>query len=178
MIDPQGYRLNVGIIVCNDDGRVFWARRAGMDSWQFPQGGIKKDEDAKTAMYRELREETGLKREHVEIIGWTKSWLRYQLPKRFIRKNSMPVCIGQKQIWYLLRLLASEDNVRFDHTERPEFDAWRWVDFWRPVSDVIYFKKNVYRQAMTELGNLLLHDSVPVNPAGYLSENPIRRGYR
>lgn len=169
MIDLQGYRHNVGIIICNDDGRVFWARRAGMDSWQFPQGGIKKHENAKSAMYRELREETGLKRDHVEIIGCTKSWLRYQLPERYIRKNSVPVCIGQKQIWFLLRLLASEENVHFDYSDRPEFDSWRWVDFWKPLDDVVYFKRKVYRRALSELGNLLLHESVPVDPTGFLS---------
>ena len=170
MIDPQGYRPNVGIILCNGDGRVFWARRAGMDSWQFPQGGIKRHEAPEKAMYRELNEETGLASKHVEMLGCTKPWLRYQLPKRFMRKNTLPICIGQKQIWYLLRLLASEKNVCFDHSEQPEFDDWCWIDFWQPLNEVVYFKKNVYRHALSELGNLLMSDTVPVNPEGYLSE--------
>ena len=97
MIDPEGYRFNVGIILCNGDGRVFWARRAGMDSWQFPQGGIKQHEAPEKAMYRELTEETGLASKHVEVLGCTKSWLRYHLPKRFIRKNTQPICIGQNK---------------------------------------------------------------------------------
>lgn len=175
MIDSDGYRFNVGIIVCNDDGRLLWARRAGMSSWQFPQGGIKRDEVPEKAMYRELWEETGLANDDVEILGYTRSWLRYQLPERHIRKNSLPVCIGQKQIWYLLRLIGSDTNVRFDRSDRPEFDAWRWVDFWRPLNEVVYFKKNVYRRALTELGNLLVHDSVPVDPSGFLSETHNRR---
>lgn len=177
MIDPDGYRFNVGIILCNDQGRVFWARRTGMNSWQFPQGGIKKDEDPETAMYRELHEETGLNNQDVGIIGCTRTWLRYHLPERFIRKDSNPVCIGQKQIWYLLHFLGNEKNVRFDCSERPEFDDWCWVDFWKPLNDVVYFKKNVYRQALSELGNLLLLDSVPVDPAGFLAENHRRIRY-
>ncbi|MEN8259706.1 MAG: RNA pyrophosphohydrolase [Pseudomonadota bacterium] len=173
MIDAKGYRLNVGIVLCNDDGKVFWARRAGVDSWQFPQGGIKQDEAPEVAMYRELYEETGLLGEHVELIGRTKQWLRYELPDRYIRKKSQPLCIGQKQIWYLLRLISSEDKVRLDRSEKPEFDGWRWVDFWHPLNDVVYFKKRVYRKALTELGVYLVSESVPINPTGYLSNKHV-----
>lgn len=177
MIDAKGYRLNVGIVLCKDDGKVFWARRAGMDSWQFPQGGIKQGEDPETAMYRELYEETGLLGEHVQLIGRTRDWLRYELPDRYIRKKSHPLCIGQKQIWYLLRLITSEVNFRLDHSEKPEFDGWRWVDYWHPLSDVVYFKKKVYRRALMELGAYLVSDSVPVNPKGFLShKDPRQRG--
>lgn len=169
MIDAEGYRHNVGIILCNDEGCVFWARRVGMDSWQFPQGGIKQNEDPERAMFRELYEETGLLREHVRVIGRTKSWLRYDLPKRFIRRRSLPLCIGQKQLWYILHMVSEEDRVRFDCSDKPEFDQWRWVDFWRPVNDVVFFKRDVYRQALTELGVFLLPESIPISPAGFLS---------
>lgn len=155
MIDAEGYRLNVGIILSNDEGRVFWARRAGMRSWQFPQGGIKVDEDPDAAMFRELYEEVGLERQYVEIIARTKGWLRYQLPERFIRRRSYPLCIGQKQIWYILRLTGAEANIRLDCSERPEFDRWCWVDYWHPLSDVVYFKREVYRQALSELQRAL-----------------------
>ena len=169
MIDEYGYRLNVGIVLCNDEGRVFWARRAGMDSWQFPQGGIKENEDPLSALYRELYEETGLGRQDVEIIGRTKNWLHYDLPDRYVRKRSLPLCIGQKQIWYILRLVSGEENVRFDLSERPEFDGWRWVDFWYPLKRVVFFKRKVYRSALRELGVLLLSESVPVKADGFLS---------
>jgi putative (di)nucleoside polyphosphate hydrolase len=119
-------------------------------------------------MYRELWEETGLLRQHVQILGRTRYWLRYQLPERYIRKNSSPLCIGQKQIWYILRLLSDDSKVRFDHCPKPEFDAWRWVDYWEPLNDVVYFKRKVYQKAMTELGVILTTDSVPVNAAGFL----------
>jgi putative (di)nucleoside polyphosphate hydrolase len=159
MIDAEGYRANVAIVLSNSNGQLFWAKRIGMDAWQFPQGGIRKNESTKKAMYRELQEETGLLPEHVKIIGCTQDWLRYRLPKRFIRRHSSPVCIGQKQIWYLLELLADESEVRLDACKKPEFDHWRWVDFWHPVQEIVDFKRSVYETALQELGGLILPDA-------------------
>ncbi len=164
MIDSKGFRPNVGIILCNDEGRVFWAKRMGVDAWQFPQGGINQDEDPEAAMFRELWEETGLKAQHVQVLGRTRYWLRYRLPERYIRKNSLPLCIGQKQIWFVLRLLANDSHVRFDHCPKPEFDGWRWVDYWEPLNDVVYFKRKVYEKAMSELGVILNRYGIPVDP--------------
>ena len=152
MIDADGFRANVGIVLCNDQGQLFWCRRAGgVDAWQFPQGGIRQDEDTETAMYRELKEEVGLLPEHVEIIASTDDWLRYWLPEQFIRYNTHPVCIGQKQIWYLLRLLVDESFVNLSNTSKPEFDHWCWIDYWDPVQQVIDFKRQVYEQALQQL---------------------------
>jgi len=156
MIDSEGFRANVGIILTNDQGQVFWARRTGMDAWQFPQGGIKKNESPKTAMYRELKEEIGLEPEHVELINSTDDWLRYWLPKRYIRQNKGPLCIGQKQIWYLLKLTADETYLDLSYASEPEFDSWKWVDFWRPVEEVISFKRQVYQQALKQLQPFIL----------------------
>ena len=156
MVDSEGFRANVGIILTNDQGQVFWARRIGMDAWQFPQGGIKKNESPKTAMYRELKEEIGLEPEHVELINSTDDWLRYWLPKRYIRQNKGPLCIGQKQIWYLLKLTADETYLDLSYTSEPEFDSWKWVDFWRPVEEVISFKRQVYQQALKQLQPFIL----------------------
>ncbi|MCH7695006.1 MAG: RNA pyrophosphohydrolase [Proteobacteria bacterium] len=158
MIDAEGYRANVAIVMTNGQGKLFWAKRVGMNAWQFPQGGIKPDETAEKAMYRELHEETGLQPDHVEVIGFTNGWLRYQLPKRFIRKNSNPLCIGQKQVWYLLKLLANESHVKLDTSSSPEFDLWRWIDFWEPVKEVIEFKRPVYKKALMEFEPLLFKD--------------------
>lgn len=155
MIDSQGFRLNVGIILVNDDDRVFWARRVGQEAWQFPQGGIDRHEDADQAMYRELTEETGLRAEHVRVIGQTRDWLYYRLPSKYVRRRSRPVCIGQKQRWFLLRLTASEANVDLTRTPQPEFDTWRWVPYWQPPEEVIFFKRRVYRRALRELAPLL-----------------------
>lgn len=154
MIDRDGYRANVGIILVNKQGKLFWARRAGMDAWQFPQGGIRKNETVKKAMYRELREETGLKPHHVKILGATGGWLRYRLPERFIRRRANRVCIGQKQKWYLLKLL-DESKIKLDITKRPEFDNWCWIDFWQPAEEVVDFKQQVYKEALQQFEPIL-----------------------
>lgn len=158
MIDSEGYRANVGIILSNDARRLFWAKRIGQRSWQFPQGGIRWDETPEEAMFRELTEEIGLRPCHVEIIGCTKGWLRYRLPKRLIRHHSRPLCIGQKQVWFLLRMVGSESDVRLDLSQRPEFDHWRWVDYWYPLKAVVPFKRQVYLRALRELAPLLFPD--------------------
>ncbi len=155
MIDSDGYRLNVGIILSNDRGQVFWARRVGQDAWQFPQGGVDEDESPEQAMYRELLEETGLNPEDVKVLGCTNDWLRYRLPKRFVRRNQSPVCIGQKQIWYMLRMISAESAVDLAANEKPEFDSWCWIDYWEPAKRVIFFKRKVYKRALKELEPLL-----------------------
>jgi len=155
MIDSEGFRLNVGIILSNDDGQVFWAKRIGQDAWQFPQGGIDQEESVEEAMYRELREETGLEPQHVKVLGCTEDWLKYRLPKRYVRKNQTPTCIGQKQIWYMLRMVADEQAFDLGCCDKPEFDHWQWVDYWEPSKKVIFFKRKVYKKALSELEPLL-----------------------
>ncbi|MEM7251156.1 MAG: RNA pyrophosphohydrolase [Pseudomonadota bacterium] len=182
VIDADGYRPNVGIIVANAHGQVLWARRIGQNAWQFPQGGIKAHESARQALFRELREELGLTSDSVEVIGETKTWLRYDLPRKFVRRNREPVCIGQKQRWFLLGLTGPEDAVRLDVDEKPEFDHWKWVSYWRPPREVIFFKRRVYRRALKELQPLLRqwcrgqHDEAreSLPPARIPSLNPNR----
>lgn len=151
MIDPDGYRPNVGIVLMHPDGRVFWARRVRRDGWQFPQGGMNTDETPLEAMYRELREETGLLPEHVAVLGVTPGWLKYRLPQRAVRRSDRLVCIGQKQVWFLLQFTGGEDDLRLDLTDKPEFDHWRWVDFWYPLEHVVTFKRGVYASALRHL---------------------------
>ena len=102
-------------------------------------------------MYRELREEVGLLPEHVALLGVTKGWHRYRLPAKFIRKNETPICIGQKQKWFLLRMVGNEADIRFNCGRKPEFDYWQWVSYWYPLGQVVAFKREVYRRAMKEL---------------------------
>jgi putative (di)nucleoside polyphosphate hydrolase len=161
VIDPDGFRPNVGIILCNEKQQLFWGRRIGQNSWQFPQGGIDEDESPEEAMYRELREEVGLCAHQVEVMGVTRGWLRYRLPKRFLRRNCHPLCIGQKQRWYMLRVLCGEESFQLDCAARPEFDHWRWVSYWRPAREVVYFKRQVYCRALEELAPLLFPDGAP-----------------
>ena len=116
-------------------------------------------------MFRELREETGLLPEHVRLLGSTRDWLRYRLPGNLVRKRAFPVCIGQKQKWFLLRMIAEDQSVHLNATLHPEFDAWRWVDFWHPLREVVAFKREVYRRAMQELAPLVAaHEPAPLPP--------------
>jgi len=163
-IDSEGFRANVGIILANDDGKLLLGGRVGNRGWQFPQGGMQSGESAEQAMYRELEEEVGLTATDVEVLGVTSDWLRYRLPDRFVRRGSKPLCIGQKQRWFILRMLSDDDCVCLDAADTPEFDRWRWVDFWRPVNEVIYFKRRVYARALYELGPLLYPQGLPPRP--------------
>jgi len=154
VIDADGFRPNVGIILANDSGQVLWARRLRQEAWQFPQGGINAGESERDAMYRELNEEIGLAPEDVEILASTRGWLRYRLPAHLLRARGgqgAPRCIGQKQKWFLLRLVSADDRVRVDSGEQPEFDSWRWVSYWYPLSQIVEFKREVYRRALKEL---------------------------
>jgi putative (di)nucleoside polyphosphate hydrolase len=165
MIDPDGFRPNVAIVLMNDQRRVFWAQRANSSGWQFPQGGMRTDETPVEAMYRELTEETGLGPEHVELIGSTPGWLRYRLPRRYQRHYSKPLCIGQKQVWFLLRFLGDESAFSLDQCEEPEFCRYEWVDFWYPVENVINFKRRVYRKALRLLEPMAESHLSPSEPA-------------
>ena len=163
-IDSEGFRANVGIILCNEEGRLLLAGRIGSKGWQFPQGGLMVGESAEEAMFRELKEEVGLDSADVQVLGSTTEWLKYRLPDKYMRHGSVPLCIGQKQRWFILKLLSSEDSVQLDACETPEFDRWRWVEFWRPVNEVIYFKRRVYARALHELGPHVYPQGLPPRP--------------
>jgi len=163
-IDAEGFRANVGIILANSENKLLLGGRVGTKGWQFPQGGMVEGEEPVDAMYRELHEEIGLEASDVKLLSVTSDWLRYRLPDKFIRKNSKPLCIGQKQRWFMLRLIAEPEAVRFDRGDKPEFDRIRWVDFWRPVNEVIYFKRRVYVRALRELGSSVHPDGLPPQP--------------
>jgi putative (di)nucleoside polyphosphate hydrolase len=155
MLDREGFRPNVGIILLNQRNQVFWGKRIRTHSWQFPQGGIDRGETPEQAMYRELHEEVGLMPEHVAIVARTRDWLRYEVPDRYIRRDARGHYKGQKQIWYLLRLVGHDWNLNLRATNHPEFDAWRWNDYWVPLDVVVEFKRGVYEMALTELARYL-----------------------
>ena len=151
MIDNDGYRKNVGIVLCNSQNKLLICKRIGEESWQFPQGGFEKNENAESAMFRELFEEVGLKKNDISILGITNSWLKYDLPKKYQRKTNNKLCIGQKQKWFLLRLISDDTNIVFSNSKRPEFDSWQWVEDEKPMEIVIDFKRDVYKKALEEL---------------------------
>ena len=166
MLDKEGYRPNVGIVLVNARNEVFWAKRVNQHAWQFPQGGIQHGETPLQAMYRELEEEIGLQPDHVRLLGRTRDWLRYEVPDKWMRRGrpadsdigARSAYRGQKQIWFLLRLIGRDCDVKLRASGHPEFDAWRWHDYWVPLESVIDFKRDVYRQALIELHRYLQGD--------------------
>lgn len=167
MLDREGFRPNVGIILINARNEVFWGKRIGEHSWQFPQGGIKYGETPEQAMYRELHEEVGLLPQHVRIVGRTRDWLRYEVPDKFIRREIRGHYKGQKQIWFLLRMAGRDCDICLRATDHPEFDAWRWSHYWVPLDAVIEFKREVYQMALNELSRFLHRGTrAPLSPYG------------
>ena len=158
MLDREGYRPNVGIILVNSKNEVFWGKRIREHSWQFPQGGMKRGESPEQAMLRELHEEVGLHPHHVRIVGRTRDWLRYEVPEHWVRREWRGHYRGQKQIWFLVRLVGRDSDIDLRASSHPEFDAWRWNEYWVPLESVIEFKRDVYRMALNELSHHLNHD--------------------
>ena len=156
MIDQEGFRQGVGIILVNNNRQLFLAKRIGKEAWQFPQGGMIEEETPEEAMFRELREEIGLAKDDVKVLATSRRWLRYRLPKKLIRHYSKPLCVGQKQKWFLLRLENNNAQFDFSFTDSPEFDSWAWVSYWYPLSQVVAFKRRVYSMAMKEFAHIVL----------------------
>jgi putative (di)nucleoside polyphosphate hydrolase len=157
VIDENGFRLNVGIILANSHGKLFWARRVGQDAWQFPQGGLQDKETLHETLFRELQEEIGLKESQVEVVAESKQWLNYLLPERLVRVDTKPICIGQKQKWFLLRITVPDEEIKLDENIKPEFDHWRWVSYWYPLYQVVAFKREVYRQVLNEFQPFIMN---------------------
>jgi putative (di)nucleoside polyphosphate hydrolase len=161
IFSDDGYRPNVGIVLSNGAGKVFWARRSKHDGWQFPQGGMRPDETPDQAMYRELKEETGLDVNHVQLVGHTSDWLHYDLPQQFLRPLFTTAarrrdCIrGQKQIWFLLEMDCDESSVKLDRSAKPEFDDWKWINYWDVLEEIVDFKREVYREALGQLSHYM-----------------------
>ena len=170
MLDRDGFRPNVGIVLLNPKNQVFWGKRIRTHSWQFPQGGINYGETPEQAMFRELHEEVGLTQDHVRVVARTRDWLRYEVPTHFIRRDARGHYRGQKQIWFLLQLTGRDCDMNLRATDHPEFDAWRWNEYWIPLDVVIEFKRDVYQMALIELARFL--------PRGAQHNRYLRSGLR
>ncbi len=155
MIDQNGYRLNVGIILTNRSGQLFWGKRVKASGWQFPQGGVQPYETLEETMYRELTEETGLTKKDVKILATTKRWIHYKLPIHLRHHSQKPVCVGQKQKWFLLLLTSDDNKIDLKAGAKPEFTSWRWIDYWEPLKQVVYFKREVYSRVLTEFASTI-----------------------
>lgn len=149
--DRKGYRPNVAMIVINNDNKVLICRRRNTQTWQFPQGGIDPNENIQEAMYRELHEEVGLSKEDVNIIGKSKKTITYDIPITLRSKVLGGKFKGQDQKWFLLKTIKDDIKINLNNEMIPEFEEFEWVSYWRPLDRIIDFKKEAYRQALTEL---------------------------
>ena len=158
MLDREGYRPNVGIILVNARNEVFWGTHsrtflAVPARWHQAQG-----ESPEQAMYRELFEEVGLRPEHVKILGRTRGWLRYDVPKTGSGASGA-IRIGAETDLVSAQTGGRDNDVCLRASSHPEFDAWRWSDYWVPLEAVIEFKRQVYQLALTELARIVFRGS-------------------
>ena len=150
-IKEKGYRLNVGIIVANSDGRLLYCKRKNSNNWQFPQGGIDKNEDTFLAAVRELYEEVGIAENKIKLIKESDSWYKYDLPRKYKRNSFLWKDFkGQKQKWFLFKLIE-ETKIDLNNEKNPEFDQFNWVEYWKPLDEVVEFKREIYEKVLTEL---------------------------
>lgn len=149
------YRSAIGIVIANQWNEVLVGRRIDMENqWQFPQGGINPNEQPQHAVLRELKEETGIQQDSVEILCHTRESLKYDYPQSVVRKlNAMKTWryVGQEVQFFLLRYLSTDQQIDVHNVPKPEFDAWKWVNFWEPLNFIVEFKRESYRRALTEL---------------------------
>jgi putative (di)nucleoside polyphosphate hydrolase len=144
------YRPCVGIVLIKN-GMVFAAQRIGYQSsaWQMPQGGIEDKETPRKAAIRELREETGISKENIEIICQTADWVKYDLPNELVPKLWGGKYVGQKQIWFAINYLGLDKDININ-TENPEFCAWKWMEKEEIKEKIVPFKKSVYKKIFDE----------------------------
>ena len=152
MIDQDGYRLNVAMVLVNNAGRCWLGKRKVGDqfAWQFPQGGLEADESPEAAMRRELLEEVGLEPGSVAVRAQSQQWISYDIPAEYSSKR-LPNIRGQKQKWFLLQLLADAQEINLQSSKSAEFIDGFWVSYWYPLSCVVGFKRAAYREGLAAL---------------------------
>ena len=153
--NKEGYRPNVAMVVINSMNKVLICRRKNTRTWQFPQGGIDNGEDIKKAMYRELSEEIGLSKDDVILVGESEGTITYDIPKTIRSKVLGGKFKGQEQKWFLLKLKKDNSEIKLDNETFPEFDKYEWVSFWQPLNRIVDFKREAYREALSELRFLI-----------------------
>lgn len=150
------YRPCAGVMLLNADGDVFVGARIDtkLGAWQMPQGGIDDGEDAEAAAYRELEEETGVRKKHTEFVAKTQRELTYDLPEDLIGKVWGGKFRGQRQSWFLLRFTGTDSDVNIE-TKHPEFQDWKWAHPSELPGLIVPFKQQLYRQILDEFADYL-----------------------
>ncbi len=153
---PADYRPCVGLMVINEQKKIFTGQRFGFSSiaWQMPQGGIEKNEKILSAAYRELQEETSIIKEMVEILAVSENWLTYDLPLDLVPKLWNGSFRGQTQKWFLMRFFGKDTDINLK-TELPEFSSWRWSSRYELIDSIVPFKKELYKNVVEEFKNFL-----------------------
>tara|TARA_B100000131_G_scaffold97710_1_gene94855 strand:+ start:152 stop:628 length:477 start_codon:yes stop_codon:yes gene_type:complete len=147
-------RSGVGIVILNKENKIFVAKRIDnpKNFWQMPQGGVDKDEDFLSAAYRELEEETSIK--DVELIKEIDEILIYELPKHLLGIIWKGKYKGQKQKWFIMRYLGTDDKININ-TKKPEFLEWKWIDLDMITEVVVDFKLEVYKKLKSQIKEII-----------------------
>ena len=163
MNEESNYRLNVGLIIVNNYGKVLICKRKNSNQWQFPQGGIDKGESPIEAAKREIFEEVGIKPSKIKILGKIKDWVKYEIPKELAKKSfKKKGILGQKQKWFIFKI-KSEACITFVNDPDNEFDDFAWVSYWHPIALIVSFKKEVYRNVLAELLPIYFNEFLDVS---------------
>ena len=146
----ESYRLGVGIMLLNEKNKVFVGKRNDIksDAWQMPQGGIIKNEKLEDAAYRELYEETGIKK--VKIIFKSKKWFQYKIPIPLKKKLWKGRYLGQKQKWFVMKFYGNKKKDINLNVSKAEFSDWKWVHLNKLVDLIVPFKKKMYQEIIKE----------------------------
>lgn len=163
MNEESNYRLNVGLIIVNNYGKVLICKRKNSNQWQFPQGGIDEGESPIEAAKREIFEEVGIKPSKIKVLGKIKDWVKYEIPKELAKKSfKKKGIVGQKQKWFIFKI-KSEACITFVNDPDNEFDDFAWVSYWRPIALIVSFKKEVYRNVLAELLPIYFNEFLDVS---------------